>query len=97
MGWDLEVVPSVEKIGSSSTFTVGLKIHHHPGFHTYWRNPGAVGYPTRIWWELPEGFVAGEIRWPVPVMSEMAGHPVFGDVSDPMLLVDITSATNPLK
>lgn len=91
-GVNLELVPSVEKVGPSSAFTVGLKIHHHPGFHTYWRNPGAVGFPTRISWELPEGFVAGEIRWPVPEMSEMAGHPVFGYESDVTLLVDITSA-----
>ena len=90
-GVDLALVPSVQRIGPSSQFTVGLRIHHHEGFHTYWRNPGAVGYATRISWKLPEGFVAGEIRWPVPQMSRMAGHPVFGYKSDVMLLVDIAS------
>lgn len=92
IGVDLELIPAVKEIGPSSTFTVGLKIHHHPGFHTYWQNPGAVGYPTRISWELPEGFVAGKLRWPVPEMSKMAIYPVYGYQSDVMLLVDISSA-----
>ncbi|MEP2777186.1 MAG: protein-disulfide reductase DsbD domain-containing protein [Luteolibacter sp.] len=89
-GVDLALVPSVETIAPASGFTVGLVIHHHEGFHTYWSNPGAVGYPTKISWELPEGFTAGEIRWAVPEMSSMAGHPVFGYERDATLLVDIT-------
>ncbi len=37
-----------------------------PGWHTYWRNPGDSGEPTRLAWVLPEGWSAGEIIWPVP-------------------------------
>ena len=92
-GIDLKLISSVKSIAPSSTFTVGLQIHHHPGFHTYWKNPGAVGYPITINWELPEGFAAGPIRWPVPEMSDMAGSPVFGYESDVTLLVDLTAPT----
>jgi thiol:disulfide interchange protein DsbD len=35
-------------------------------WHTYWRNSGASGMPTKISWELPKGITAGEIQWPVP-------------------------------
>jgi DsbC/DsbD-like thiol-disulfide interchange protein len=90
-GVDLALVSSVRSVSPSATFTVGLTIHHHPGFHTYWKNPGAVGYPIQMKWELPEGFTAGEVRWPVPEMSSMAGHPVFGYVRDVTLLVDLTA------
>jgi thiol:disulfide interchange protein DsbD len=36
------------------------------GWHTYWRNPGDSGEPTRISWTLPAGWSAGEIVWPTP-------------------------------
>ena len=41
-----------------------LKIIDH--WHTYWRNPGDSGLPTKITWSLPEGFTAGPIEWPYP-------------------------------
>lgn len=36
------------------------------GWHTYWRNPGDSGEPTKITWTLPAGWKAGEIVWPTP-------------------------------
>jgi thiol:disulfide interchange protein DsbD len=30
-------------------------------------NPGDAGDPPRLRWELPAGFKAGDIRWPVPI------------------------------
>lgn len=89
VGVDIELISSVKTVAPSSTFTVGLMIRHHPGFHTYWKNPGAVGFPIQVEWELPEGFVAFDVLWPVPQVSSMAGHPVFGYESDVMLLIDI--------
>ncbi len=47
-------------------FTVAVRLRHDPGWHTYWRNPGDAGLPTRVEWRLPPGFSAGEIQWPVP-------------------------------
>ncbi|WP_411827436.1 protein-disulfide reductase DsbD domain-containing protein [Luteolibacter sp. AS25] len=97
-GVDLALVSSVRGVAPSSTFTAGLTISHHPGFHTYWKNPGAVGYPIRIDWDLPVGFTASEIRWPFPEISSMAGYPVFGYERDVTLLVDLTApATLPDK
>jgi thiol:disulfide interchange protein DsbD len=37
-----------------------------PGWHTYWRNGGDAGSPTKIDWQLPPGISAGEINWPIP-------------------------------
>jgi thiol:disulfide interchange protein DsbD len=45
---------------------VGLKLRHEAGWHTYWKNPGDAGMPTRIEWTLPEGWTAGGIEWPAP-------------------------------
>jgi DsbC/DsbD-like thiol-disulfide interchange protein/cytochrome c biogenesis protein CcdA len=45
---------------------LGLWLQHDPGWHTYWLNPGDSGLPTRIDLELPAGFEAGPIQWPIP-------------------------------
>ncbi len=48
------------------TLRLGLWLQHDPEWHTYWRNPGDSGLPTRIDLELPAGFTAGDIEWPIP-------------------------------
>jgi len=45
---------------------LALVLDIRPHWHTYWRNPGDSGEPPRIHWQLPNGFTAGEIRWPLP-------------------------------
>lgn len=48
--------------------TVHIALHQEitPGWHTYWRNPGDSGEPTRLDLDLPEGWSAGDILWPAP-------------------------------
>jgi thiol:disulfide interchange protein DsbD len=45
---------------------LGVVFDLERGWHTYWVNPGDSGEPPKIQWELPPGFRAGKIRWPVP-------------------------------
>lgn len=47
---------------------VALKLEHPPHWHTYWLNPG-FGSPTVMKWNLPEGWAAGEILWPIPLVK----------------------------
>jgi thiol:disulfide interchange protein DsbD len=89
-GLDLELRSAVRTIKAGQPFTVGLHIHHHEGFHTYWQNPGIVGVATGLTWTLPEGFTAGPIEWPSPEIVDMAGHPAHGYQRDVLLLVEIT-------
>lgn len=46
--------------------TLGLKLEHKQGWHSYWKNPGDSGLPTTLRWTLPQGVVAGPIEWPTP-------------------------------
>ncbi|MFD0892333.1 hypothetical protein KBB96_12965 [Luteolibacter ambystomatis] len=94
-GVDLSLVSEVSAITGSKSFTVGLKVHHHPKFHTYWRNSGIVGVPIALKWQLPPGFTAGEIQWATPERVDMAGHPAHGYERDVMLLVEITPPAHP--
>ncbi len=54
---------------------VELAIHMHPaaGWHGYWQNPGDAGLPMRVDWQLPKGFAAGPLRYPVPARLTVAG------------------------
>ena len=47
---------------------VELAIHMRPapGWHGYWLNPGDAGLPMDVQWQLPKGFAAGPLRYPVP-------------------------------
>src|SRR5690242_9069048 len=47
---------------------VDLAIHMRPapGWHGYWLNPGDAGLPMTVKWQLPLGFVAGPLQYPVP-------------------------------
>jgi len=44
-----------------------------PGWHGYWLNPGDAGLPMDVKWDLPKGFAAGPLRYPVPTRLEIAG------------------------
>jgi thiol:disulfide interchange protein len=61
---DLWLSESAAKPGTTITAAVHLKMA--PKWHTYWRNPGDSGQPTKIKWDLPKGITAGEIQWPAP-------------------------------
>ena len=64
-----------------------LKIIDH--WHTYWRNPGDSGLPTKLKWTLPEGFTAGEIQWPYPKKLPLGPLMNFGYEGEVLHLVTI--------
>ena len=53
---------------------VELAIHMRPapGWHGYWLNPGDAGLPMDVKWQLPPGFTAGPLRYPVPTRLTVA-------------------------
>ncbi len=69
--------------------TVGIRLQMQPGWHTYWRNPGDSGLPTRVRWTLPAGFEAGEIQWPRPIRFAFGPVQSFGYETDVVLPVPI--------
>jgi len=63
---EAELVAARDAMEPGQSLLVALRLKAKPGWHTYWRNPGDSGQPTSIEWQLPPGFSAGAIRWPVP-------------------------------
>ncbi|MEO5612522.1 MAG: protein-disulfide reductase DsbD domain-containing protein [Sphingomicrobium sp.] len=68
---------------------VELAIHMatNPGWHGYWLNPGDAGLPMDVVWQLPPGFVAGPLRYPVPSRLTIAGLMNYVYENDYALLV----------
>lgn len=90
-GLEIGLISGSTGVAPGKPLTLGLHIHHLPGFHTYWKSPGIVGMATSIEWTLPEGFSASKIRWPYPQNTFMSKHPCHGYERDVTLVVDITT------
>jgi thiol:disulfide interchange protein DsbD len=70
----IRLLLSAETARPGDTIWAGLEMDMPPTWHTYWRNGGDAGEPTKIDWDLPPGLSAGEINWPIPAkLSEPAG------------------------
>ena len=82
-----QLVVEPSSIAAGVPVTVALKLVHAPGWHTYYKEPGDSGLPTKIDWVLPEGFSAGEILWPVPQRIELPPLVNFGYEGEAALLV----------
>ena len=74
--------------------TIGLSIKHVPHWHTYWKNPGDSGYPTKITWDVPAGYGIGDIEWPTP--KRLATGPIvnFGYEGDVLLPITVSVPTS---
>jgi thiol:disulfide interchange protein DsbD len=76
------------------TIWAGVDMKMEPGWHTYWKNPGAAGIATSIKWQLPPGISAGEIQWPLPEKFPPVEVTTYGYTNEVVLLVPLTVETN---
>jgi thiol:disulfide interchange protein DsbD len=76
------------------TILAGVDLKMEPGWHTYWKNPGAAGMATQIKWQLPPGVTAGEIQWPLPKKLPPTEVTTYGYDDEVMLIVPLTLASN---
>ncbi|HEX4263869.1 MAG TPA: protein-disulfide reductase DsbD domain-containing protein, partial [Verrucomicrobiae bacterium] len=61
-----QLILADETARPGDTVLAGVHLKMELGWHTYWKNPGSAGMPTKIEWQLPPGVTAGEIEWPLP-------------------------------
>jgi len=85
-----ELISEVEAIQPGVPFTVGLRMKMDEHWHTYWLNPGDSGLATTIAWTLPEGFRAGDIRWPRPKQIPTPPFMTYGFEGEILLMTEIT-------
>lgn len=74
----VELVAASARPAPGQMLDIGIELSPRAGWHTYWKNPGDAGAPTRVEWALPAGTPApAELTYPVPgtlVVSGLMNH-----------------------
>lgn len=83
---EVELVAERPTVQPGEAFWIGLRLRPEAHWKTYWRNPGAVGLPTRLRWSLPNGVQSGEIQWPSPERFDTQGVVSYGYNGEVLLL-----------
>ena len=78
-----------EALDDTGKFWLGLHFSLEKDWHIYWINPGDSGQPPVLKWQLPAGWVAGEIEWPVPEKLKRSTLADYGYQDDVVLLVPV--------
>ena len=63
---NVTLVAETEAVQPGSTLTLAFVMRPRAGWHGYWRNPGDAGAEPRVTWNLPEGWTAGPLQYPMP-------------------------------
>jgi len=88
-----ELVSQTKGVAPGGLAYVAIRQDIQKGWHTYWRNPGDSGLPTRVKWTLPAGFEAGELRWPYPARFATPPLVSFGYEHEVLLPVEMRVPT----
>jgi len=85
------LIADVNHIQPGKPFTVAVVFDIDPDWHIYWKNPGDAGLPTLVKLTLPDGFTAGELRYPTPKKFVQPGDIIaYGYETQTALLATIT-------
>jgi DsbC/DsbD-like thiol-disulfide interchange protein len=82
----LELIGDTAAAVPGQRLLLGVRFTIEPGWHIYWHNPGDSGMATQIDLELPPGFEAGPVLWPLPRRFELPGGLVAFGYEDEVLL-----------
>jgi thiol:disulfide interchange protein len=62
-----KLIADISAIHAGRPFHLGVELSPEPGWHTYYKEPGDAGMPTKIQWDLPKGFVITKpLMWERP-------------------------------
>lgn len=78
-----------ESIQPGHSVWVAVRLKIADDWHAYWKNPGGIGFPTSIAWELPSGFATSDIHWPIPEKIVLPVGINYGYTKDLWLLTEI--------
>ena len=87
----VELIAEQNTAPAGNPLWVGLLFRLDPGWHIYWQNPGDSGQPPKVEWQLPQGFTAGSILWPVPIRLATGSIVDYGYEGQVLLMVPISS------
>lgn len=79
-----------QAIRPGDSFRLGVHLTQDEGWHTYWKSPGAVGKPTEISWQGPEGTTFSDYAYPAPTYFELSDIVSYGYDDQILLFSDVT-------
>jgi DsbC/DsbD-like thiol-disulfide interchange protein len=84
------LISDINSIQPGQKFRIGVLYRIEPGWHIYWKYPGDAGMPTKIAWQLPEGFRVHDLQWPIPTREKEPGDlEVFAYSSEVLLFAEV--------
>jgi len=81
-----QLVADTQHIEPGQKFRLGVLYTIVPKWHIYWQYAGDAGIPTQIEWQLPPGFQAGPLQWPLPTREQEPGGLEVFDYNNEVLL-----------
>ncbi|MGQ0559694.1 MAG: protein-disulfide reductase DsbD domain-containing protein, partial [Sphingosinicella sp.] len=69
----VELVAETAAVAAGGATTLAIVMRPERGWHGYWLNPGEAGAAPRHAWQLPSGWQAGPLRFPVPERMVLIG------------------------
>ncbi len=75
-------------------FKLGVELTMKSGWHTYYKESGDAGMPTKLTWHLPPGFTAGPVLWEKPEKFNDSGIVTYGYKDRTMVGATITPPAN---
>lgn len=85
-----ELVSEYDTAKAGETVMIGLRLEMEKHWHTYWRFPGDSGLPTKVKWELPEGWRISEPLWPTPSRIQLPPLVNFGYDGETLIGFELT-------
>jgi len=89
-----EILADSKSIQPGQPFTVAIKVNIKDSWHAYWKNPGEIGMPISIDWNLPDGFSTATTLWPTPMRFDAESIIGYGYEHEAILLTEITPPKN---
>jgi thiol:disulfide interchange protein DsbD len=85
----VRALTDVSSVGPGQTFQVAVVFSLEPGWHIYWKNPGAGALPPRITVTAPPGFEVAPPLWPRPAVVQTPLGPEYAYFDEVALFVPV--------
>jgi len=89
-----KLIADTSSIRPAASFRLGVVLDMAPGWHTYYKESGDAGMPTRIDWQLPAGFQAQPLQWQRPETFQESGIVTYGYQGQTVIAAQITAPPN---
>ncbi len=89
---EARLLADVSAVLPGDALRLGISLRMDEGWHTYWAFSGDAGMPTQVDWDLPEGWSAGPLQWPLPQKYTEEGDLVVYGYADEVLLISAVQA-----